>query len=71
MASVGADAVSACADQVGAHPAVIGERGDGVPVPGDGLMPLRAFECLLGGVIRRSRGLLVMRVLRSIRDGCG
>lgn len=39
----GTDAVSACADQVGAHPAVVGERSGGVPVPGDGLMPLRAF----------------------------
>src|ERR1700729_3782738 len=27
-----------CADQVGAHPVVVGERGSG-PVPGDGLMP--------------------------------
>ena len=67
----GADAVSACADKVGAHPAVVGEGRPGVPVPGDGLMAFRAFDGLLRGVVRPSRGLLVMRVLRSIRAGCG
>src|ERR1035438_4995340 len=47
----GADVVSARADQVGAHPAVAGERGAGVPVPGDGLVPLRALQCLLRGIV--------------------
>ena len=40
----GADAVSSCADQVGADPAVVGERGGGgVPVSGDGLVSFRAL----------------------------
>ena len=45
----GADAVAACADQVGTHPAVAGKRGAGVPVSRDGLVSFRALECLLRG----------------------
>jgi hypothetical protein len=51
----GADAMPACADEVGAHPAVIAEGGMGVPVPGDGLVAFRAFDGLLRRVTS-SRG---------------
>ena len=52
----GADAVSACAEEVGPDPAVVAESGVGVPVPGDGLVPFRAFDRLLRGVIRPGDG---------------
>jgi hypothetical protein len=38
---------------------------------GDFLLGFQGADAALADVIRPSRGLLVMRVLRSIRAGCG
>ena len=57
--------------EVAAGAAPPGEGSLVVPVSGDGLVPLGGLGALLGDVVRPSRGLLVMRVLRSIRAGCG
>jgi len=42
----------------------------GVPVAGDGLVALGAFDGALGGVARSSRELLVMRVVKNILPWC-
>src|ERR687893_1838800 len=47
----GADAVTAGAGEVGADAQVVAEGVGGVPVPGDGLVPLWASKCLLGRII--------------------
>jgi len=50
----------------------LGESFEGPPAaPGAALLDLDRPDRALGLVIRPSRGLLVMRVPRSIRAGCG
>jgi hypothetical protein len=57
--------------EVAANPAPAGKGGEGVPVAGDGLVPLGGLGPALGDVVRSRSRLRVMRVLRSIWAGCG
>ena len=57
--------------EVAANPAPAGEGGLGVPVPGDGLVPLSGFGSLFGDVVRSRCRLRVVRALRSVRIRCG
>jgi hypothetical protein len=66
----GLDAVVAAGRQVGADAAVAGEGCQGMPVARDRLMAFRSFDRLLTGVVRSSRELLVMRVVKNILPWC-
>jgi hypothetical protein len=64
--SVGGGGVEVAADAAPAGEGVLG-----VPVPGDGLVPLSGFGAAFADVVRSRCRLRVMRVLRSIRIRCG
>jgi hypothetical protein len=57
--------------EVAADEAPAAECPQGVPVTGDGLVPLGRLDRALCGVARSRCRLRVVRVLRSIRIVCG
>ena len=65
------DAVGGGGVEVAADAAPAGERGEGVPVPGDGLVALGGLGAALGDVVRAGRQLRMVRVIRRLRAGCG
>jgi hypothetical protein len=57
--------------EVAADPAPSREGGQGMPVPGYGLVALGGLGAALADIVRSRSRLRVMRVLRSIWAGCG